>query len=111
MAEIKLNIELDEQNVPARISWEASDRPADFNPDTKCFNLSLWDEKNSSIMKLDLWTNEMKVGEMKRFIIQSIGGLGETLINATQDEQMFQEVTDLCNRLAEILKVQEQQSV
>lgn len=61
-------------------------------------------------MKLDLWTNEMKVGEMKRFIIQSIGGLGETLVNATQDEQMFQEITELCTRLAEILKIQEQHS-
>lgn len=104
---IQIKIELDSNNVPETIYWNADDKPEDFPDTTKAMILSLWDDEMNSILKTSLWTKNMLVGEMKRFFIQTIGGMAETLKDATGDERMFDEVQDLCERLAKIVNEQE----
>ena len=98
-SEIIFNIQLDENNVPEKISWNATDKPDDSFSQTNAIALSLWDQFNKNTMRIDLWTKEMAVDEMKRFAIDTIGGLSQTILNATGDEVMAKEMEALCNRL------------
>jgi gliding motility-associated protein GldC len=106
-SEILIKVGLDADGIPEKITWTASDKPEDAPQDTKAFALSFWDDKANAIMRIDLWTKELMVGEMKRFFIQSLGGMGETLLNATGDQRMYDEVNALCERLAQMLLEEE----
>lgn len=106
-SEIKFIVQLDDNNIPEKISWDATENPEGAVQETNAIALSLWDHHGKGTMKIDLWTKEMPVGEMKRFYIETIGGLGESLQNATGDEKMNQEIQDLCRKLASLLEEQE----
>jgi gliding motility-associated protein GldC len=106
-SEIKFIVHLDENNIPEKIKWDATENPEGAVQDTNAISLSLWDNHGKGTMKIDLWTKEMPVGEMKRFYIETIGGLGESLLTATGDEKMNEEIQNLCRRLAKLLEEQE----
>lgn len=101
---IQFTVELDEQNVPERITWDASDKPEDQDPQTRSISLSIWDSELKNTLRIDLWTKDMPVNEMKRFYIDCIGGLAQSTLRATGDEKMASEMNDLCDRLVKHLK-------
>ncbi len=103
---IHIDVTLDQQNIPEEISWHASDNPGQVET-TKSFALSFWDSENSAIMRIDLWTKDMLVGEMKRFFLQSLGGMNETLQSATNDQEWYEEVEKTIQKLAERLQKEE----
>jgi gliding motility-associated protein GldC len=107
MQEIRIKVQLDAEKLPDKIIWTATDKPIDVPDDVKAMAVSFWDHKNNCIVKLDLWTKDMLVGEMKRFILQTIGGLGDTLFNATDDEYMQGEIQQLCQNLAQYIEKEE----
>ncbi|MDH5397806.1 MAG: gliding motility protein GldC [Cyclobacteriaceae bacterium] len=103
-SEIKITIELDDKNIPEKINWEATDRPGNVPSSTKAFSLTLWDDQNKSTPRIDLWTKDMPVNEMKKYYIDCLGGLAQTLLSATGDEFMSSETHNLCEKLIEYLK-------
>jgi gliding motility-associated protein GldC len=103
---ISIDVSLDTQNIPEEISWHATDNPGVVEK-TKSFALSFWDAESSAIMRIDLWTKDMLVGEMKRFFLQSLGGMNETLKSATNDQDWFDEVEKTIQLLAEKLRKEE----
>ncbi|HYG38114.1 MAG TPA: gliding motility protein GldC [Cytophagales bacterium] len=106
-SEIKFDIQLDKDNIPEYIKWEASDNPdSDFN-ETKAISISLWDHIQKNTLRIDLWVKEMTVDEMKRFYIDSIGGLGQSLMRATGDEFMSEKINELCDTLVQYIKNEE----
>ena len=98
-SEIKFQVELDTNNLPKAILWDASDKEAEGLESTKSISLNVWDNLNHSTLRIDLWTEEMSVVEMKRFYIDIIGGMAQTILNSTGDEYMSEEMKDLCDRL------------
>jgi len=98
---IRLFVELDKDNIPENILWDAEDMPGTKPEPTKAFSLSIWDQKQKNTLRIDLWTKEMQVDEMKKFVIESMGGLAQTVLNATGDEWMSEEIRKLCDKLAE----------
>ena len=62
-SEINFTVELDENNLPNNIEWKASD--ANEGGSTKSVMMSLWDVKEKNTMRIDLWTKDMLVDEMK----------------------------------------------
>jgi gliding motility-associated protein GldC len=98
-SEIKFQVELDNNNLPKSILWDASDKEAEGLESTKSISLNVWDNLNHSTLRIDLWTEEMSVVEMKRFYIDIIGGMAQTLLNSTGDEYMSEEMKELCDRL------------
>ena len=103
-SEIKLVIELDENQVPEKITWDADEKDQPGLTETKSVSLSLWDHQNKNTMRIDLWTKDMPVEDMKRFYIDCLGGLAQSILNATEDEYMNNEVNSLCDRLVEYIK-------
>tara|TARA_B100001029_G_C14733291_1_gene271520 strand:+ start:12 stop:344 length:333 start_codon:yes stop_codon:yes gene_type:complete len=100
-SEIKFVVSLDEKNIPEKIEWMAEDSLNDGLSETKSISLSLWDDKKNNTLRIDLWTKEMKTDEMKRFYIDCLGGLGQSILSSTGDEFMSKETNKLCNKLIE----------
>jgi gliding motility-associated protein GldC len=98
-SEIKFQIELDEQNLPKNIQWDASDKEAEGLESTKSISVNVWDNLNHATLRIDLWTEEMSVVEMKRFYIDILGGMAQTILNSTGDEYMSEEIKEMCDRL------------
>jgi gliding motility-associated protein GldC len=101
---INFTVDLDKDNIPTRILWDASDKPDPQNAETKAITVALWDHKQKNTLRIDLWTNEMPVEEMKRFFIDCIGGLGQSILTSTGDEFMANETNALCERLVRHLQ-------
>ncbi len=101
---ITFTVELDPNNVPDKILWDASDKPEASPTETKSISISLWDEAQKNTLRIDLWTKDMPVNEMKRFYIDCLGGLAQSILSATGDEFMAGETHALCDRLVTHLK-------
>lgn len=101
---IQFTVELDQNNVPDRILWDATDKPDEGSNETKAICIALWDHTQRNTMRIDLWAKDMPVDDMKRFYIDCIGGLSQSALTATADEFMAKEMRALCDRLVEHLK-------
>ncbi|MBX2969485.1 MAG: gliding motility protein GldC [Cyclobacteriaceae bacterium] len=100
---INFTVELDQNNIPDKILWDASDKPDAAPSETKSISISLWDEAQKNTLRIDLWTKDMPVDEMKRFYIDCLGGLAQSMLTSTGDEFMAQETNALCDRLVKHL--------
>ena len=98
-SEIKFTIELDKDNIPEKIMWDADEKDQPGPSETKSISLSLWDQENKNTMRIDLWSKDMPVDEMKRFYIDCLGGLAQSILNSTGDEYMSQEISTVCDKL------------
>jgi len=88
-SEIKIQIGLDEGNVPAQIKWQSNDGPlAGKEQEAKAMLLSFFDKENLDTLKIDLWTKEMQVMEMDRFFFQTLRALADTYFKATQNNKL-----------------------
>lgn len=103
-SEIKLLVELDEENIPEKIMWDADDKDNPGYSESKSVTLSIWDHQNKNTLRIDLWSKDMPVEDMKRFYIDCLGGLSQSLLNATGDEYMAGEINTMCDRLVKHLK-------
>lgn len=97
--EIKFTVELDQNNVPERISWSATDKPDPSLSETKSISVALWDHTQKNTLRIDLWSKDMPVDEMKRFYVDCIGGLAQSALQATGDEYLSTEMNALCDKL------------
>ncbi|UAB75965.1 gliding motility protein GldC [Mesoflavibacter sp. SCSIO 43206] len=103
-SEIKLNVELDENRVPEKLNWTALDGGI-TNAEAKAMMLSVWDSKAQESLRIDLWTKDMPVDEMKVFFHQTLVAMSNTFHRATQDEKMSATMKDFCDYFAEKLEL------
>ena len=103
-SEIHFSVELDNHNVPDKIYWDATDNPNEGLSDTRAIAVSVWDHYNNGTLKMDLWTKDMEVLDMKRFVIEIMDGLASTIESATGDEQMARDMMSLCQVLSRRVK-------
>ncbi len=96
---ITFTVELDESNVPEKITWDADDRGAPGPSETKAISIGLWDQFNQNTLRIDLWAKDMPVDEMKKFYVDCIGGLAQSILSSTGDEYMSGEMNSLCDKL------------
>src|SRR3954471_18886153 len=91
--EIKFKVTVDENNLPTNIQWEAPD--AGDKSECKSMMIALWDSKENNTLRIDLWTKEMMVDEMKKFYHQNVMTLTDTYVRATGDEATAAKVKSL----------------
>ena len=103
-SKIELNIELDENRVPENLRWTAQDGGV-VNEEAKALMLSVWDAKAKESLRIDLWTKDMPVDEMKVFFHQTLVAMSDTFNRATQDEKMTATMKDFCDYFAEKLEL------
>ena len=98
-SEIKFAIALDENKVPLTIDWEASDTKEKSS--CKSAMITLWDSKENNTLRIDLWTKEMLMDEMKIFFHQTLLSMADTFKRATGEEKMAEDMKDFCAYFAE----------
>ncbi len=81
--EITFKVTVDENQLPLKIEWDAPD--SGEKSECKSVMVALWDAKENNTLRIDLWTKEMTVDEMKKFYHQNIMTLTDTYIRATND--------------------------
>ena len=86
-SEIKFLIDLDENRVPEKLQWTAEDGGVN-QQEAKAIMLSIWDSKVQETLRIDLWTKDMPVDEMKKFFHQTLVAMSDTFQRATDDQQM-----------------------
>ena len=101
-SEIKFLVELDENRVPEKLFWTAQDGGIELS-ESKAIMLNVWDHKSKESMRIDLWTKDMPVDEMKIFFHQTLVSMAETFKRATNDEKMADTMLDFCDYFAEKL--------
>jgi len=98
---ITFTVSLDENKVPEKIEWHAEDAGMDGKMDTKAIMLSVFDTASEETLRIDLWTKEMKVDEMKRFFHQTLVSMAESLQRATNEDAMAADMRDFARHFAE----------
>lgn len=113
-AEIKLEIELDENNVPDTINWSSTDGESSDLLPAKAMYLALWDAQYKNSLRIDLWTKDMPYDEMKRFFYETLQTLGDSFIRSAGGDPMAEKVIgdlrDYCAHFAEKMEVLEKQN-
>lgn len=103
-SEIKINVTLDENKIPEEMQWSAPDGGV-HNEASKAVLLSVWDHKAQEALRIDLWTKDMPLDEMKVFFHQTLSAMTETFQRATGDEKMSATMRDFCDYFAEKLEL------
>ncbi|MFQ3340708.1 MAG: gliding motility-associated protein GldC [Flavobacteriaceae bacterium] len=102
--EIKIEVNLDENNIPEQMKWTAEDGGIS-NQETKAMLLSFWDSETQETLKMDLWVKDMPVDQMQLFFHQTLVSLSDTFYEATKDEKMTATMKDFCKYFAEKLEL------
>ncbi|MCB0480027.1 MAG: gliding motility protein GldC [Flavobacteriales bacterium] len=85
-SEIKFAVSLDENNVPEVMEWSSSD-----NKEGGICNaalISIWDKKENNTLKIDLWTKDMSMDDMRMMFHQTLFTLADTYQRATGEDKM-----------------------
>ncbi len=101
--EINFKITVDENNLPQNIQWDAPD--SGEKSECKSLMIALWDAKENNTLRIDLWTKDMMVDEMKKFYHQNVITLTDTYIRATGDEATAKKVKQFFSELGKDLGV------
>ncbi len=101
--QIKIDISLDDNNVPEKIQWAASENQK--SAEAKALILGVWDSTEQNAMRIDLWTKEMQVDEMKQFVHQTLLTLADSFEKATNEKKMADTMRDFCEYYAEKMNI------
>ena len=85
---LSFDVSLDENKVPEKIEWTTEDQETSA---CKAVMTSLWDEHEGNTLRIDLWTKEMTVEEMRHFFVQSMITMADTFERATNDVESAEE--------------------
>lgn len=101
---ISVNVGLNENNLPLAMKWSADDGGVE-NSQTKAMLLSLWDPAANNTMKIDLWTKDMSVEEMKQFFHQTLLTMSDTFEKATGEHNICEDLRDYCHHFADKMNI------
>jgi gliding motility-associated protein GldC len=101
-SEIVLKIETDENKIPETLSWKTTEGEGG---NTRAIMLSIWDDKATETLKIDLWNKEMTVEEMKKFTYQTLFTLCDSFERATNEKEMAKDMRKFCQYFGEEMKV------
>jgi gliding motility-associated protein GldC len=103
-SKIEFTVGLDENKVPEKLHWTAEEGGI-YNEEAKALMISVWDTKSKDTLRMDLWTKDMPIDEMKQFFHQTLVSMAGTFERATNDEKMSATMRDFCDYFAEKLEL------
>ena len=106
--DISITVELDSENVPENIIWNATDKQDSDIAECRAMLLALWDANTKDTLKLDLWTKKMTVDEMKIFFHQTLVTMTDTFERSTNEDKMAGDMRDFCDYFAEKMEITDQ---
>ncbi len=104
-AEIKLNVDLDGENLPTRIVWQASEGQENGPVLCQSMMLSVWDSENKTTAAIDLWIKDMTIDDMNLYFYQVIHKMADTYLRATKNADMANSIHEFGDGFGETLGV------
>ena len=101
---ISLNIALDDNRIPESITWSAPECGVGQS-DADAFMLTVWDGKGKEALRIDLWTKDMLVDDMKKFYHQTLLAMADGYQRATNEDTMAEDMRDFARYFAEKQKL------
>lgn len=89
---IVIDVELDENRIPQKIEWKATDSTEVNIQQAKAVMLSLWDGAEKTALRIDLWTQKMMVDEMADFYYQTFMTMADTYQRATRQTELVNDM-------------------
>jgi gliding motility-associated protein GldC len=80
---IQIQVGLDDNKVPEKIEWRASDNAAERLNQAKAMMVAFWDGADKTALRIDLWSKHMMVDEMADFFYQTLMTMADTWQRAT----------------------------
>ena len=102
-AEIKLNVDLDGDNLPTRIEWQASEGQENGPVLCQSMMLSVWDSENKTTAAIDLWIKDMTIDDMNLYFYQVIHKMADTYLRATKNTDMANSIHEFGDGFGETL--------
>ena len=98
-----LNIvfDLDENQIPEKISWESLTDSKKSKHDAKAAFLSFWDRDDENAMSLNLWTKDISIEEMSKFYFQPFITMADNFEKATNEDQIALAMRDFADFFGE----------
>ncbi|MXV15602.1 gliding motility protein GldC [Hufsiella ginkgonis] len=107
--EINIKVELDENNVPENIYWEATDSDNKDVVPVKAIMLSVWDHNYGNTLNTNIWTKEMPLDEMKLFFYQTLLTMGDSFLRAAGNQPLetavIEDLRDYCLHFADKMEL------
>lgn len=103
-AEIVFEVALDDEHLPEKISWKATDSTGELQA-AKSIMLAVWDHQRQNTLRVDLWTKDMPVDDMKRFFYENLLTMADTFERATGEKNITDDLRDYCAHFAEKMKL------
>jgi gliding motility-associated protein GldC len=91
-SKITFHVKLDGDRIPEKISWSASDSGLEGTRPCHASMICIWDPKDHTTLRIDLWTKDMLVDDMKRFFYENFMSLADTYMRSTNDEEGAAEI-------------------
>jgi gliding motility-associated protein GldC len=102
-SEINFKITLDENNLPEKIDWSATEGGEQSS--SKALMIALWDAKENNTLRIDLWTKDMMVDEMKQFYHQCLLSMADTFDRATGETEAAKEMRGFAQHFGEKMEL------
>ncbi len=89
---ININVSLDGNRMPEKITWSASDSTADEKREAKAMLLGFWDGGDKTALRIDLWTKDMMIDEMADFFYQTMMSMADSYNRATRQPELVEDM-------------------
>jgi gliding motility-associated protein GldC len=96
VSKIDFQVELDENRIPVKIEWEATDAGFEGKKECSSIMIALWDTAEQVTFGLDLWTKSMLVQDMNKHFHQTFIKMADTYLRATKNK----EISDMINNFS-----------
>lgn len=101
---ITVEVGLNANNLPLDIRWSATDTGSKAQQ-ARAMMLSFWNPDEKNTMKIDLWTKDMSIEEMKQFFHQTLLTMADTFEKATGETKITEDLRDYCYHFAEKMEI------
>lgn len=89
---ISIDVTLDEQKIPEKLTWSATQSSAQEQQEAKAMMLSFWDGQEKAALRIDLWTKDMMVDEMADFVYQNMMTMADNFERATRQAELARDM-------------------
>jgi gliding motility-associated protein GldC len=103
-SKVIFEVGLDENRIPEEIKWSADDAGITREP-AEAIMVSVWNDQKKETLRLDLWTKEMKLYEMRVFFYQTLKSMADVYRKATNDDKMADTMLDFVDYFHEKLEL------
>lgn len=89
---ISIDVHLDNDKIPEKLVWQATQSTAQVPQEAKAMMLSFWDGNERAALRIDLWTKEMMVDEMGDFVYQNMMTMADNFERATKQTELARDM-------------------